>query len=225
MKTIWIPLAVALLLAAALGACKKEPQECGKLTSAPQAFLDYWYFPKGSFWVYRLRGSNPIVYDTMRVTRSDERHTTSYSDGDPIQPCIQNYQSYLTHSNTAYFPGTGRLGGESFATDPLFHGEDWVLNHGSDVRTLYQPQVGFIHPIRLGQQLLNRLTYVDTTAVATPAGTFRQSVHLVLDYVPRVDSLQANWIRHLYRSRHVGMTKVVYTNNQTWELIAFAIKR
>lgn len=224
MKTLYPPLA-ALLLSVALGACQKQAAECPQLTLAPQAFLDYWYFPKGSFWVYRLRGTTPAVYDTLRVTRSDETHTTYYSDGDSGPPCVQVYQSYLTHSNTAYFPGTGRLGGESFASDPFFHGEDWVLNHHSDVRTLYPPEVGLVYPIRVGQKLLNRLTCVDTAVVATPAGTFRQSVHLVPDYGPRVDSMQANWIRHLYRTRRVGMTKVVYTSNQTWELVTFTIQR
>lgn len=210
-----------------LPACKKQPAvtECPQITRAPQAFLDYWYFPKGSFWVYRLRGSNPVVYDTMRVTRADESHTTYYSDGDASEPCIQNYQAYVTHSNMTYFPGTGKLGAEAFASDPHFHGYDWVLSHFSDVKTLYSPEVGFGYPIRLGQKLLNRLTSVDTVAVATPAGTFRQSVHLVPDFGAMADSLQANWIRHLYRSRHVGITKVVYTNNQTWELTYFTIKR
>ncbi|WBA44220.1 hypothetical protein [Hymenobacter canadensis] len=66
---------------------------------------------------------------------------------------------------------------------------------------------------------------MDTVAVTTPAGTFRQSVHLVPDYGPRVDSTQFNWVRHVYRSRRIGLTKIVYTNNQTWELIQFAINR
>lgn len=198
--------------------------DCPQLTRAPQAFLDYWFFPKGSLWVYRLQGSTPAIYDTMRVARADEHHTTYYSDGDVIEPCIQNYQAYLTHSNATYFPGTGKLGAEAFSSDPHFHENEWVLSHFSDVRTLYSPEVGFGYPIRPGQNLLNRLTVVDTAAVATPVGTFRQSVHLVPDFGPKVDSMQANWIRHLYRSRYVGITKVVYTNKQTWELVYFTIK-
>ncbi len=210
-------------------ACKKQSTvtECPQLTRAPQAFLDYWYFPKGSFWVYRLKGASPAVYDTMRVTQADENHTTYYSDGDAHQPCIQIYQAYVTHSNRAYFPGipgTGQLGAEIFASDPYFQGEHLVMHHTS-IGLYYSPEVGFGYPIQLGQKLLNRLTFVDTAAVATPVGTFRQSVHLVPDFGVNVDSSQANWIRHIYRSRYVGITKVVYTNNQTWELVSFTIKR
>ena len=40
-----------LSLSVLLGACKKEVAECTHLTRAPQAFLDYWYFPEGSSWV------------------------------------------------------------------------------------------------------------------------------------------------------------------------------
>ena len=140
-------------------------------------------------------------------------------------PCVQSYLTNITHSNSTYFPGTGRLGTEILTTHPSFYEQDWVLNHESDVRTLYSPEVGFGYPIQVGQKLLNRLTFVDTMAVVTPVGTFRQSVHLVPDYGSKVDSTQFNWMRHLYRSRYVGVTKVVYTNNQTWELTNYHINR
>lgn len=210
-----------------LGACGKQATvtECPQLTRAPQAFLDYWYFPEGSYWVYRLRGINPAVYDTLRVVFAQESHLTQYEDGNSRVPCVQGYQTALTHTNRTYFPGTGKLGTELLASDPAFYGQDWAVTHVSEVRTLYSPEVGFGYPIRLGQQLLSRLTFVDTSAVMTPAGTFRQSVHMVPDYGNKVDSTAFNWIRHLYRSRYVGVTKIVYTNNQTWELVSFIIKR
>ncbi len=215
----------ALLLAATLGACQKQPAECPRLTRAPQAFLDYWYFPEGSTWVYQLRGASPAVYDTMRVSSARESHSTRYSDGDNRVPCVQGYQVSITHSNRTYFPGANQPGTEYLASDPIFHGEDWVMNQLSSVGTLYSPEVGFGYPIRLGQKLLDRLTFVDTAAVVTPAGTFRHSVHLIPDYGSKVDSTQRNWIRHIYYSRYVGVTKVVYTNNQIWELLTFTITR
>lgn len=218
-------LAGLLALSMLTGACKKQARECAQLTRAPQAYLDYWYFPEGSQWVYRLRGARPAVYDTMRTVLTDEAHSTHYQDGDSRIPCVQGYRTTLTHSNRTYFPGTGGLGLEVMASDPAFHGEDWVVNHASEVRTLYPLEVGFGYPIRLGQKLLNYLTFVDTAAVTTPAGTFRQSVHVVPDFGPAVDSLQGNWIRHLYRSRYVGITKIVYTNAQIWELVAYTINR
>lgn len=215
-----------MLFVAALGACRKQPAECPQFTRAPQAFLDYWYFPEGSSWIYRLREANPVpVYDTLRVSFAREQHITESVDSDNRAPCVQGYLVSLTHSNRTYFPGGNRLGTEFLASDPLFYGEDWVMNQLSSVGTLYSPEVGFGYPIRLGQKLLNRLTFTDTTAVTVPAGTFRQSVHMVPDFGSKVDSTQRNWIRHVYYSRYVGMTKVVYTNNQTWELLKFTIKR
>ncbi|HEX8329555.1 MAG TPA: hypothetical protein VF629_18605 [Hymenobacter sp.] len=231
MKSLFLSLPAALLLATALGACKKQPAECPQLTRAAQAFLDYWYFPEGSSWVYQLKGSRPAVYDTMRVIGASESHLTDPSGGDPRTPCVQSYSAAITHSNRTYFPGPRssdprRLGTEYLASSPLFHGEDWVMEHSLDVQTLYPPEVGFAYPVRLAQKIFNRLTFVDTAAVTVPAGTFRQSVHGVPDYGSRVDSTQGgNWIRHLYRSRYVGITKVIYTNNQTWELVTFTIKR
>lgn len=100
-----------------------------------------------------------------------------------------------------------------------------MLQQSSGVGTLYSPQEAFAYPIRPGQKVYQRLTSVDTAAVVTPAGTFQQSVHLIPDYGSQVDSTQPNWIRHLYYSRYVGVTRVIYTNNQHWELVRFTIPR
>jgi len=226
MKTHYLPLAVALLLFSVLGACKKEPSECVQLSRAPQAFLDYWYFPEGSTWVYRLKSSTPAVYDTLRVSFAREQHSTAYSDGDNRVPCVQSYQVSMPHSNRTFFPGSTGPGTEFLASDAFSDGEGYhILNQVSSVGTLYSPPEAFGYPIRLGQKVHQRLAFVDTAAVVTPAGTFRQSVHLIPDYGSKVDSTKGNWIRHVYYSRYVGVSKVVYTNNQTWELVSFTIKR
>ena len=226
MKTYQLTLTIALLFSIALGGCKKEPSECVQLSRAPQAFLDYWYFPEGSTWVYRLKGRTPAVYDTLRVSFARESHSTNYSDGDNRVPCVQAYQVSLPHSNRTFFPGVNGPGTEFLAADAFTDGEGYsTLSQVSSVATLYAPEKAFGYPFRLGQKLHDRLTFVDTAAVVTPAGTFRQSVHLVPDYGSKVDSTKGNWVRHLYRSRYVGLTKIVYTNNQTWELVSFTIKR
>lgn len=227
MKTSTLAWLATLLLSAPLGACHKEPAECPQLSRAPQAFLDYWYFPVGSSWVYQLKGRTPAVYDTLRLYAANEQHSTEYSDGDNRVPCVQYYSVALTHSNRTFFPGIGKNPGTEYLSATAFSDGQgyYVLQQSSGVGTLYSPQEAFAYPIRPGQKVYQRLTFVDTAAVVTPAGTFQQSVHLIPDYGSQVDSTQANWIRHLYYSRYVGVTQVIYTNNQHWELVRFTIPR
>ena len=159
---------------ALVGSCNKHPAgtECPQITQAPQAFLDYWYFPEGSQWVYRLQGSIPTVYDTVRVAYARESHQTNRSPGDPLAACVQAYQVSLTHSNHRYFPGTGKAATDFLATHPLFYQQEWVLTQSNDVRTQYPLEIGFGYPIRIGEKLLSSLLVVDTLPVVTPAGMF-----------------------------------------------------
>ena len=46
-----------------------EPTESEIIqTEIEKGFLEYWFFPKGSYWVYQLNGWE--VFDTVRVTSS-----------------------------------------------------------------------------------------------------------------------------------------------------------
>ncbi len=47
---------------------KEDPQPKPEDTLyANDTFLRYWYFPKGSWWVYKRMDTNARVYDTVRV--------------------------------------------------------------------------------------------------------------------------------------------------------------
>lgn len=56
-----------LLLPLLASSCKKDVPACETITDVPPAFLAYWQFPAGSWWVYQLAGSRPAVYDTVRA--------------------------------------------------------------------------------------------------------------------------------------------------------------
>ena len=81
-----------------IAGCKEKEAvfpRCSSVISAPQEFLDYWFMPKGSWWVYRLKGSNPAVYDTVRANLL---HFAGFDPpASPFEPCIMRYEMGLGH--------------------------------------------------------------------------------------------------------------------------------
>ena len=103
MKASWF--SVLLLVAGGCGTGSAPAPTCAQVRRAPAAFLAYWYFPKGSYWVYRKRGSQPLEVDTLSVidqqVRVFEPGQTTYG----LPTCTELYEQHLWHSNRRYFRG------------------------------------------------------------------------------------------------------------------------
>ena len=224
MKALLLSLTAAMLLA---GGCKKTgdaaPAECAQVSRAPATFLAYWYFPKGSYWVYQKRGSNPVEVDTVTVIYTEVRVFRPGATTYGLPTCTELYDCALWHSNRRYFRSTsvndGYRGSESFETQE--ENGQWFVSQGAN----YMYRLGFLwsYPQRsVGQPIANTgPTLLDTLPVTVPAGTFPRSAHLRVNAVN--DSTQGPSVRSYHLTQGIGTTRRVYANLGTWELRSYYI--
>lgn len=221
-----LTLSAALLL---LGSgCRKtpaEPAQCAQVQRAPAAFLAYWYFPKGSYWVYQKRGSQPVEVDTVTV---DGAETQVFQPGDPVRllpTCTELPALTLQHSNRRYFRGFSSNNGFRGLEILNGHaeGSEWFVRQSSEASLI---PLGFLwsYPQRpIGQPIANTgPTLLDTLAVTVPAGSFYRSVHLRIPFL--YDSANAtNYLYDYHLTHGIGYTRKVYANLGTWELRSYYI--
>ncbi|MBC7447952.1 MAG: hypothetical protein H7330_07815 [Hymenobacteraceae bacterium] len=203
--------------------CKKDPPPCETIAEAPPAFLAYWYFPEGSWWVYQLQDSVPAVFDTVRVVHRWQGQVESEPGEGRL--CRFGYTVRYEHSNAAYFPGVpGKKGFEALAIEPK-----WSLSHYSKAGFYSMQGHSFVYPFVIGRGVMpdDYLT-ADTAQLTTPAGTFARTVHVHTDYMPP-DSMRYSLVRDAWRSYGVGLTKIAFSPSRTpvsgttWELVNYHI--
>lgn len=197
--------------------CKKEPSDCKTVISAPKEFLNYWHFPVGSWWVYQLKDSSPRVYDTIRVTSQ----TSEYGAMTGQRACLMRYNSVYYHSNKIYFPYDSRNlepGFEVFFSQQEETTNEWYLQWGfnsgrSSIGTFFK------YPFQLNEQVSVGRSIIDTLQVITPNFNFFNSVHISVSDLP--DTAKKS---HIFITKNVGISKLIYSNDETWELINYSIK-
>ncbi|MBC7447953.1 MAG: hypothetical protein H7330_07820 [Hymenobacteraceae bacterium] len=233
-----------LLLALPLlaSSCRKDanpPPTCTTVTDVPPAFLAYWYFPQGSWWVYQLKDAVPAIYDTVRVAGAGRMYRQPYEAyGAPA--CVWGYGARLEHSNRTYFPGAPLVAGgppqrgvEGLSS---FSGLDfgrWGMSQSGDAG-FSPPEACFVYPFTVGGRgASNWYLTADTAQITTPAGTFARTVHTAFDttQIPAIQT--SSFIRHFWRTRNVGLTKIAFAtypstarlSGTTWELVNYHLVR
>ena len=206
--------------------CRKEvpPRSwpCETIEQAPQAFLNYWYFPPGSWWVYRLQGDTAVT-DTVRVDYHDSSYHKNSTHMRGVLPCQWYYGHSLLHSNKEFFPDSGGYDGRESIDAQYIGNKSWALSHGASCN-LY-PYEHFLHyPFVVGDIYAHSQRLISIDTLITPAGTF-DSTLLITQQIEQQDSTLGRIKRELYLSKGVGITKVKFTGPETWELISYHINR
>ena len=211
-----------------LGGCKKQTaiEECPQVAEAPREFLNYWFFPEGSYWVYRQRGSAPAVYDTVRAGAPQIRVFKPGQATYGLPTCVTLYEANFSHSNRTFFRGYSSLqnfmGFENMRS--LNNSLAWGVQQSNEAGNVYSTGLVLTHPLPPLRGMLSATgpTLLDTTAVTVPAGHFRRSLHFA---TLLFDSTSGSFLHHYYLARGVGYTRKVYTRLGTWELVAYKINR
>ncbi|MBC6700264.1 hypothetical protein [Hymenobacter sp. BT190] len=214
------------MLSVCLASCRKEEviQECPQVGQAPQAFLNYWYFPEGSYWVYKQRGSVPAILDTVRAFSVKKRLFKPGENTFGLPTCVEIYECNFSHSNRSFFRGLSSLqnftGFEHISS--LYTGDEWGAQQATEAGNMYSPGLILSFPLPSPGTRLTAAgpMLLDTMAVTVPAGQFRHSLHFAISFR---DSTTANFLRRYQLSRGIGYTRLVYTQLGTWELIAYKI--
>ena len=221
-------LASALLLALGLSACKKQTVvgECAQVVRAPQAFLDYWFFPEGSYWVYQQRGSSPAVLDTVRAAPPQTRVFKPGQATYGLPTCVAIYEAHFGHSNRTFFRGYSDLNQFRGSESIFCQGNDngWGIRQSNTAGNTYSTGLILTYPLPAPGGMLSATgpTLLDTLPVRVPAGQFRGSLHFATSFR---DSTEGNFVRRYQLTRGVGFTRKVYTGIGTWELVAYKINR
>ena len=222
--------ALLTALAFAGSSCRKtpaEPAQCAQMQRAPAAFLAYWYFPQGSYWVYQKRGSQPVEVDTVTVIYTQVRVLQPGASTYGLPTCTELYDYTCWHSNRRYFrgynPADGYRGLEYFSTQE--ESGQWFVSQESRAANLSPLGFMWSYPQRpVGQPIAHTgPTLLDTIPVRVPAGTFPRSVHLRIPYLD--DSTRVDYLYEYHLTRGIGYTRKVYANLGTWELVAYHLAR
>ena len=213
---------IGLMLSLILFGCKKEDPTCNQVREAPKEFLDYFYFNKGSWWVYQLRGT--LQYDTVRVTAIEKRFHDLDTRG--LEQCVNFYSIYLTHSNQYYFQGKDfHKSAEYLSARPLSGTDNWYIqwsifsvNNTSPGILFHYPYV-FNEPLFQGEGMI-----IDEGPIYTPIQRFDSTVTVLSGRYNQTDSLIYNSIKRIYLTPKVGVIRVDYLNNMTWELVNYKLQ-
>lgn len=213
-----------LLLPFILGSCDRNQYVCKEqdLVEAPPEFLQYWYFPKGSYWIYKLQDTVG-VYDTVRVTNDHKRYCKG---DDPHNPdcdqgnCVWMYSNTWEHSDTTFFYSKPNYPANHYTTSYYF-GTYWaVAGSGSAAST---PPYLFKYPYTINETFLGNTKVVSEDTINVIAGTFAKTVHIIPEPVKDNDSSKYDYVKHLYITPQVGVIKWHYTHNKIWELVEYDV--
>lgn len=218
---------LSLLLPFILGSCHKNQYVCKEqdLVEAPPEFLQYWYFPKGSYWIYKLQDTVG-VYDTMRVTSDYKRYCKG---DDPHNPdcdqgnCIWMYSNTWEHSSDKYFRvmGCPTKGQQGLTT--YYLGDYWAISGNTNCFSSYLPDFLLKYPFKVGEKYMGNNLIVSEDTLNVVAGMFPKTLEIIPDYGTAIDSIKAYYVKKLYICPNVGVIKWQYSQSGTWELVEYDV--
>jgi hypothetical protein len=208
------------------GACRKETPAavCAQVATAPAAFLQHWYFPVGSYWVYHRLGSQPLQVDTLTVVSAEQRVFQPGASTYGAPTCTNLYELVMWHSNRQVFRGYSSL--DDFRGQERLYSQEenghWFVSQVSESNL---SPLGFLwsYPQRpVGAAIANGgPILLDTLPVHVPAGAFPRSAHLRIAYFR--DSSRVDYLYDYHLTQGIGYTRLRYANLGTWQLASFHI--
>jgi hypothetical protein len=224
-KPILLFVLAGVLMAGA--SCKDKNIACktSELVEAPPEFLKYWYFPKGSYWIYKLQDTTG-VYDTVRVVKNEITHFEPYDHVMDQVPCSNRYNTYWQHSNEVYFnpyPYEDAMHSfESYYIEPNY----WSMSMISRMNLH-----GFAHmfavPYEEGKDM-NQSSHLENILTLNTTNTpFPNTLHIIptSKVFDKADSTIGDYPKHIYLSPDVGISRIEYTHNRKWELVDYFIAK
>ncbi|MEA3496383.1 MAG: hypothetical protein U9R42_10150 [Bacteroidota bacterium] len=219
LKYLIFSLVIFLLLQ--VSSCREKG--CEAIKKAPQEFLDYWYFPEGSWWVYQNQDGE---IDTVKCFENKIEHDYDFF------PCVFQYLSAVKHSNKKYF----------YQKDyPQYSGHNFQgLNFGKgncQLRVLsfndyYSFSTILNFPFKIGDILVHgeindeiRIKKIaDSNSIEINNTMYYNSIH-ILQTVEGNINIPEIFAENIWLSKNTGLIKVTYFNGEYWELINHFINK
>ena len=221
-----------LLFGLSLQNCDKDcDANCTEIKEAPKEFLDYWYFPKGSWRVYQLEDSTQDVFDTLTIPRSSRFFETTIdgcsSQNRKYPPCISRYELYLLHSNNDYFPGNGiptsvwdGVGWEALYCEYNPNNGKWYLGQSAGTSKLHSYQVFVLYPF----DTLHTYSYGGKLCGLDESYEFQGEEYISFSVCKQIDQVGDGLIyQKMTFAQGIGLVSITYDNEETWNLIDYQI--
>ncbi|MEX0966584.1 MAG: hypothetical protein WD077_05065 [Bacteroidia bacterium] len=200
--------------------CRKEPVDCCDDDSCPhifdclddsyftdtifkpQQFLDYWYFEKGSWWVYQRMDTNATVYDTVRVIATVRNIYCDFNQG-PV--CAESALMNMRHSNSFFFRKDSASLSQILGSSTNFNLSDESVHSNGYIHNGFLMGVGsfFQWPIRIGDEYFHGNIVLDSNVVITPYGTLSNTVHIQINYSTSAGG-------EIWITRNIGFTRMKF---------------
>ena len=199
------------------GDCDDEPIDTNELAIDTvfnnDTFLSYWYFPEGSWWVYKRTDTTADIYDTATVTRTyrafkprsraveklyenlimDISHSSKY-----VQRPIQSSTKHINSLSTNGVNVLAMIGGGTYFLSDIYL--KW--------------------PIELGSVNGGLTTILDTNSINLEYLNKTLSiVHLSPGYT------HETYESHIWLCNNIGFVKYRLYNNTEWELFDYYINK
>jgi len=204
--------------------CNKN-DECEVITQAPQEFLDYWFFPVGSWWVYKNQDGE---FDTVTCTIRESNFYTP-DDANGLIPCLYYYICYYKHSNKHYFPDTGMYNTHKIQGVSSNNGIYWNLL-ASNSNNYYYFEYFFKYPFNI-RDTIDYLKIGSDKYLSIIEGndSFTINNNKIYDVV-RIfhfnDKLEAkDYRKYIWIGINIGIIKVQYSFGDFWELLDYKINK
>ena len=216
----YIVLISAFLFVVNIFSCKeiKNEPDC----HAPQEFLDYWFFPEGSWWVYTI---NDTILDSVVVKG------ISITPDEFGYPCETFYSMFAEHMNKDipledYFRFSE---GHNFQG---FNSGCWYVNRqpGNNYWGFLYP---FKYPFKIGEiidghwmkedSLVTRIS--DTNFIDIKAGRMYNTIHSTTGWYYNTKEVPYYAATDVWFTKGVGITKIKYYYGMEIELLKYHINR
>ncbi|MCB0738918.1 MAG: hypothetical protein KDC92_15525 [Bacteroidetes bacterium] len=168
-------------------------------------FKSYWYFPEGSWWIYKRVDTTADVYDTARVKRTFRKILCDCEFiGDE---CLEQLELEISHSSKEL----KRAGGEFRISTDVYHNR--CISSGNDLSA----RAGATHlqyPIKLGNYGNESVYVVDSVTYDFRYYNFKN--YVVYDFVNL--RLGSDLFNRQIRVRGVGTVYMYSRDYSEWEL-------
>lgn len=180
--------------------CKKK---CETINEAPEDFLNYWFFPNNSWWVYQRMDTTAVIYDTAFATKYEERLV-----GDT--KCMWHYRIQRYHTYADEF--------DQWISDGTYGSKRFLKIVLTKNATTFNFDI--IYPFELGDDPIGIIDYTisEISILNTPAGNFESILHLDINIDRK--SIKTD----LFLAPEVGVIKTIEPDSSVWELVDYHIE-
>jgi hypothetical protein len=195
--------------------CKNEGDDPNSETDTifhDQEFLDYWFFPKGSWWVYQRTDTNAIIYDTAIVVYEENyfQGSTYYTNTREQKTGIriEHSNDYFKYPNSQIDSKAGQL--------LIAAGEKNTLKSLNTKTPYFDYLYLLFYPFDRYDEYKSFININLSVLLNLPYGKVEDAIMI---------SIHLSQINHVWMKKDIGIVKYHHFDDTVWELKDYFINK